>query len=165
MKKNVTVTIFAALVLLSLHVKAFGGQATATASVSIISAISNNATRDLSFGEVAIPLSGIATVILSPEEKTSISGNAHYNGEQSSARFEVTGIANSSYNIVIPDTVQISKGSGSLTLKNFTHSYGKGSGTIKSNGEDVFYVGASLEIPEDTVVGFYSGTFNVTVDY
>lgn len=166
LKKNCILVIVSAffLMLVSQH-QVFAGQATGTASVKIVSSIASYATRELSFGDIAVPKSGITAITLSPEEYTQVSGNGNYGGEQASARFEVKGIANSSYMIVLPSDVQIAYDSNYLTLNNFTHNYGSSPGLIKADGEDVFYVGATLNVPENTIIGFYTGTFAVMVDY
>lgn len=93
-------------------------------------------------------LSGNAVVVASPPQKA--------------AKFKVSGGADVSYSITLPESTTMSHGANMLTISNYTCSNGAG-GVIGVN--DVFYIGAELFVPAHSVPGPYQGTFLVTVTY
>jgi hypothetical protein len=82
---------------------------------------------------------------------------------------DVRGAGNTEYEVSFSTqeiTLTPKKGSGSITVSNFTSSLTDNIGTLNSKGRDTFYVGATIEeIPLDVSAGEYSGEGLLTVDY
>lgn len=85
------------------------------------------------------------------------------------AKFTASGESGFSFKIAVPTTnIEITSGSNKITVNNFKVSDGSTSATLGGRvlgTDDVFYVGADLIVTSSTVIGVYSGTFDVTVTY
>lgn len=81
----------------------------------------------------------------------------------SSATFVLSGQAGQTYSISLPTTATLTDGSGSNTLiiNTFTSDF---DGTPLTAATQNLQVGASLTVPANSIGGFYSGTFLVTVN-
>lgn len=73
--------------------------------------------------------------------------------------------ASATYSILLPanDTVTLSSGSNTMTLRDFV-SNPSGSG-ILSGGSQTLNVGATLVVGANQPPGNYSGTYTITIDY
>lgn len=130
--------------------------------------ILNTDGQGLDFGVIAlgttnsvVVVSASATVVANVS-----SGNAVIvlSTPQKAAKFTVSGEAEKTYSITLPESATIVNGTNSITISNFSSSNGA-VGTIGTNGNDMFYVGGELTVPSDAIPAVYQGTFNVTVAY
>ena len=157
-----------ALAALALSTPAFAAatnQASANATVNIVSPLTLTKKTDLNFGTVIGPFAGekveVSTAGLRNCSTLTCSGNASV----SAANFAVSGGTASQPLTVTVDTSTTLTGSvsGSLTL-DLTTDVPTGVATDTS-GNATFGVGGSITIPSTTADGVYSGNFNVTVQY
>lgn len=121
---------------------------------------------DLNFGSV-VPGSTPGTITVSASasgSRTSTGGASILSqGTFSSACFSVTGGIGASYSITLPNSVTLSgPGSNTMTVTGFSEN---STNTIKSNGTDTFYIGATLNVGAQQAKGTYTGSFNVSVNY
>lgn len=141
--------------------------ATAPSKARVISPISlvNTDGQGLEFGVVAVGASN-STVVVSATETViaDVTGDAVVltSTPQKAAKFTVSGEADKTYTITLPDNMSVLFGANSLTVDNFSCSNGTG-GTIGT--DDLFYVGAVLSVPSTAIPGLYQGSFSVTVAY
>lgn len=138
-----------------------GAGASAPSSAQSISTLSN-----LSFGSFVAGSGGTLTV--SPGGARAPSGGVVAVGQGSSysaASFRVTGTANASYTLTLPDngTVVLSDGSHTMALNNFLSS--PPTGLLSGGGTQVIQVGATLTVGSGQPAGNYTGTFAITVNY
>jgi hypothetical protein len=83
---------------------------------------------------------------------------------QTAAKFQIAGVTGLSYQIILPASVTLVSGSGTLTVNNFLSSKGPSGNGVIGTG-DIFWVGADLNVPNSALLGTYSGTFSVSVAY
>ena len=150
-------------------VKADGGsaQASANATATIITPIAIAHVEHLNFGNI-VAGTGIGTVIVDTEGDRTKTGDVILPtatpGTFNAAEFTVTGLANATYAITLPGSIDISTTGGeTMTVTDFT-SDPDGTGTL-TNGTQTLYVGAKLTVLAAQASGEYTGTFNVTVAY
>lgn len=126
------------------------------------------ATQNLSFGAFAAGSGG--TVTISPQSARTATGDVTLmTGGQfsqgSSAVFDVSGSANTTYQITLPADNEVtltgSQG-GSMSVSSFTSSP-SGQGQLSSLGTQTLYIGATLGVGSSQAPGAYSGSFNVTI--
>ncbi len=168
-----TVFLLAGLFVMMLatqQMKAQDVSASATAAANIITPIQISKAADLYFGNivagttpgtVTVSHDGIRTKSDGVTLPTATPGDFH------AAEFTVTGLANATYAITLPDdnTVTISgPGEEDMTVTGFT-SNPSGTGTLAANGEQTLSVGATLNVGESQAAGTYEGNFSVTVAY
>lgn len=130
--------------------------ASATAKISIISALNLTNNTDLDFGDFIQGETGVKSVTA---------------GDPESANFSVSGAPNTAYNIVLPSSaVTMTNGTGGpnkeIDVAGFSSDKVGNSSTLDGSGSDSFNVGgetASLTGSEE--VGDYAGSFTVTVAY
>lgn len=168
--KNLTIfsVLVALFTLVSINVNAqtASASANATGSATIIAPIQISKTVDMSFGNI-VAGAGSGTVVLATNDSRSKTGDvilpAATPGTIASAQFKVTGLANATYAITLPTTLNISNGSQSMTINSFT-STPSSTGTLTS-GEETVKVGATLNVGASQASGNYTGSFSVTVAY
>ncbi len=168
--KNLTIfsVLVALFTLVSINVNAqtASASANATGSATIIAPIQISKTVDMSFGNIVAGV-GSGTVVLATNDSRTKTGDvilpATTPGTIASAQFKVTGLANATYAITLPTTLNISNGSQSMTINSFT-STPSSTGTLTS-GEETVKVGATLNVGASQASGNYTGSFSVTVAY
>lgn len=133
-------------------------------SLSKVTSATNNG--NLEFGKIAIG-AGSGTVVLSAAASPTVtpSGSATLvaGTTRSAAAFLVAGQTGRTYSVTLPGTTNVTSGSNNLTIDTWTSS---ASNTIAATeSANTFYVAGTLNIPADSPVGNYTGTFNVTVTY
>jgi len=121
---------------------------------------------NLEFGKIAIgagagtvSLTAAATPTVTPAgSATLVAGTP-----RSAAAFLVGGQAGRAYSVTLPTSTNVVNGANNLTITSWASS---ASLVIESSEElNTFYVGGTLNIPVDSPVGNYAGTFDVTVTY
>ena len=147
------------------------GQATATASASgtIVSAMTLTKTGDLNFGNIASTTGGTVTVAPSGGA-TYGTGAAVYAvpGTITPAHFNVTGSPSATYSIsaIAPITV-VNAAGDDMTVTAFTTDPALLLGKLGTDGKQTINVGATLTLDATPVPGLYTSTtgFSVTVNY
>jgi len=143
-------------------------QATAifTASVTIIQPIGITNTANMNFANLDAKSGGV--VILGPDNTRKSEGNVELadGSTVSAATFEVTGQADYTYSITLPDSDHVlTNGIDDILIRDFTSSL-KDQGSL-ADGSQTLSVGASLDINPNQTPGNYTspGGFNITVNY
>jgi hypothetical protein len=146
-----------------------------TAGAQVITPITLTADRPLEFGKLAVQAAVSGTLKLSAVDVTNptpangvtlITGTA-----RTSAKYTVGGLPSYIYTITVPvdNVVTIASGGNTMHIDEFKFtSVGTPSdagGTIKADGTDVFYVGATLKVDGGQAVGSYTGSYDVTINY
>lgn len=159
-----------AVVMIAFTANAFG-QATATATATIVSPITIVRVTDMNFGNV-VTSAATGTVVLTPAAVRSTTGGASILAAQpgtvTAATFTVGGTAGFTYSISLPASVSIDDpGLGApMTVDTFT-STPTPTGTIGAGGTQTLQVGATLNVGANQVGGVYTSAapFTVTVNY
>ncbi len=140
--------------------------ATATASATITDApITITNSQPLSFGDIAAGDQASVVTIAADGTRSLTSGNAILGATDGTAGvFNITGEPSKAYSVTLPSTdITLNDGAGnSMTVTNFVSN---ASGTIGTDGNDSFNVGAELNVAANQVAGSYSGSFTVEVVY
>ena len=140
--------------------------ASANATVNIVSPLSLTNNTGLNFGTVVGPFSGEVIHVAASGTRdpcpatVTCSGNASV----SAATFTLTGTAGQAVVLTIPNSVTLN-GSVSGTLSVDLSTDKPANPTLNSGGSATFAIGGKLTIPNGTVDGSYSNTFNVTANY
>jgi len=138
--------------------------ASVTADVIIVITLTNRS--GLVFGDISTSNSP-GTVVLTPDGSRNSTGGASFNSTVASgpAVFDVAGEPNSTYSISLPATVVLSEFGGSnMVVDNFA-SLPVVTGLTDSGGQQSLFVGATLNVDSNQLVGRYSGTMSVTIGY
>jgi len=142
------------------------GQATATASATIVSPIAISRVDNMNFGNIAadplssgtVELTAAAVPVRTPTTVTLPATT----GTVTAASFTVTGVAGYTYAITLP-TTSVSLGTATLYADTFVSDKPLNIGTIDGSP---LYVGATLHVGAAEVAGSYtSAAFTVTVNY
>jgi len=142
---------------------ATANQATANATVNIVSPLTLTNDSGLDFGTVVGPFAG-QTVRIDTAGNRNCGGLTCSGTTVSAANFTVSGgTANQNLALTVDPSVSLTSGSNSLTV-DLTTDLPSGLVTNASGGA-TFGIGGSLAIPSGTADGVYSGTFDVQVDY
>jgi len=140
--------------------------ATATITVNIVRPISLNTKSGMQFGDISSKESA-GTVVLTPRGSRVSTGGASIKSTLASApaAFEVQGEPNTTYTISLPKSVVMTGlESKSMVVDNFT-SLPAVSGLADSNGKQMLYVGATLNVGSKQEPGPYAGTMIVIINY
>ena len=166
MKKLTFLVISLIITVFSLKAQS-GASASATANVTaeVVQVITVDKTSDLNFGTFA---GGSTSGTVSIET----SGVRNYTGGTAllstnlgnPATFTVHGQNQAQYFITLPSPNSIilvkSGTNNQMIVSSFVHN---ATGVLSGNGEEVFNVGAVLQVSEFQPAGLYEGTFNVIV--
>gem|GEM_PF-159348 len=185
MNKNINITKVLALV----AVAAFGtvgasaqqqsSSATASTTATIVAPIAIAKNVDLNFGNLnlnangspgAVVLSAASSAVRTPSGTMTLPATQ---GTVTAGKFTVTGAANYAYTVTLPSSpiTLATDGGGAtkeLTVNTFTSAPETGSTyEIGGGGNQIIYVGATLNADGNEVPGVYSstGNFTVTVHY
>lgn len=143
--------------------------ANATATATILTAISITKTTDMNFGNVSVQAASGGTVILSPAGVRSTTGGVSLpatGGTVTAATFTIGGEGAYTYAITLPTLPHtISSGEHDMTVTAFL-SNPSGTGTLTA-GAQTLTVGATLNVTAAQAKGVYVSEtgFNVTVNY
>lgn len=152
---------------LAVGLEASASTATANATANIVTSIGITKVQDLAFGNLAPGLLG-GTVTVTPAGARSATGDVTLSpaGQGRQAVFNVTGDANATYAITLPNSITITNTDDNLstmTVNGFT-SNPNGTGLL-TGGAQTLNVGGQLTVGALQAAGPYTGTFNVTVEY
>lgn len=154
-----------------------------TVSTRLISALSINADKAMSFGDLLVSSTEAATVKLRPtdsvREFSSQSVVSGINGSDNmsvAAVFSVQGEPNTNYRVSLPDSSieinTLTTGSNkTMTVTDFTLSFDNTNVAsdltqqLSSDGINKFTVGATLNIGDSQTMGDYVGSYSIAVDY
>ena len=128
-------------------------------------AITVSTRTNLGFGQIVA--SGVAgTVIVTPTGgRSSTGGVVLGNGfGVSVASFTVTGDADATYNITLPNSCELAGATATMTADSFTLGPA-GVGNLGITGEQTVTVGATLHVAAGQAAVAYSGSFSFTVSY
>ncbi len=90
----------------------------------------------------------------------------HFGSLHSQAIFNVTGAPNATYAISFANPTIVLEGSGvDMEVSSFVTDQVGNIGTMGSNGQHTFNVGATLLVGQGQAAGLYSGEYEVTVTY
>jgi len=148
----------------ALSTPAFAAEVDADAGAKIIAPLQISNSTALYFGTIAPSLTAGDQVVVSPAGAKACGAELTcLTDDHTAAEFNVSGEADHSYTIQLPDSIQISNGAGgAMTVDSFTGS--KSGGTLVA-GTDTFTVGGSLSVAANQASGEYTGTFVVEVEY
>lgn len=142
----------------------------ATASATIVTPIAIAKVNDMNFGNVASGTGG--TVVLDPAGTRTATGNVKLpsvTGSVSAAVFTVTGSGASTYTIILPGTLTLTRVSGTetMTVDTWTSTPTVAAGGVLTAGTQTLRVGATLNVGSSQATGVYenSAGFDVTVNY
>ena len=153
-----------AVTALALSTPAFAANtATANATVNIVSPLSLTKTADMDFGTIVGPFAG-EDVELDTSGNVACPGTLTCSGSPTAAAFDVTGTPDQQLTLVIPASVTLN-GSVSGTLDVDLTTDLPADPLLDNTGAASFSLGGTLNIPNGTVDGVYSNTFNVTANY
>jgi Mat/Ecp fimbriae major subunit len=154
-----------ALVALALGTPAFAApsnQASANATVNIVSPLTLTKSTDLNFGTIVGPFAGEIVHVDATGARNC--AGLTCSGTVSAASFTLTGTANQAVVLTIPSSVTLN-GSVSGTLSVDLSGDEPANPTLNGTGNAGFSIGGKLTIPTGTVDGVYSNTFTVTANY
>jgi len=154
-----------ALAALALSTPAFAApsnQASANATVNIVSPLTLTKNTDLNFGTIVGPFAGQIVHVDTTGARNC--AGLTCSGTVSAASFSLTGTANQAVVLTIPSSVTLN-GSVSGTLNVDLSGDLPANPTLSGTGTAAFSIGGKLTIPNGTVDGVYSNTFNVTANY
>lgn len=138
---------------------------TATASANIIRVISISNSQSLLFGNIIASAAG-GTVTISNTGAPAYDGVAAptaNEGDRQEARFTVKGENDATYSLTLPTKVTLGSEatSESMELTGFNTDAKK----VLAEGQEIFGVGATLNVNANQPAGEYTGSFEVTVAY
>jgi len=142
-------------------------QSTASSDVfaEIVTPLTIDKYKDLDFGQISVGSGGGFLEISSAGAVTTRGDVVVQGGDASPAQFEVSGEAGLSYDVTLPNRIQVTDGTGNtMGVGNFDPS-NAGTGTLSASGIDDFTVGATLKVHANQAPGVYAGSFDVTVAY
>ncbi|MDO9579806.1 MAG: DUF4402 domain-containing protein, partial [Bacteroidales bacterium] len=158
--KNITKFFAIAVVILGFSASSFAQvSATATATGTIVSALTIENIANMNFGNI-IPGTEGGTVVLVPAGTRTATGSVTLPaaaGTISAARFTVGGTVDAIYNITLPSTYTITNGTQSMTVSTFT-SDPISLGTLTNVGVGTINVGATLTVASSQAGGVYTNT-------
>jgi len=147
------------------------------ASASVIQPLTATALEDLSFGAVTVGTSGGTLAVAANGTGASTSGSVRQlcsNAAQCQphpARFTVSGERDRTYRVSLPDSLEAqgdlsgtSLTVDALTLVSRNRGTADG-GHLDPEGEDIFAVGGTLQVPAGTPADTYRAQFDVIVSY
>jgi hypothetical protein len=160
-----------ALTALALSTPAFAAapanQASATATVNIVSPLTLTNVTGLNFGTVVAGPAGFAGEVVHIDTtglRTCPATLTCSGATVTAASFTVTGTADQNVVLTIPNSVTLN-GSVSGTLNVDLSGDKPADPTLDGSGNAGFAIGGKLTIPAGTVDGVYSNTFDVTANY
>ena len=172
MKK--TVFLLAGLFVMACGIQSVKAQtasasASASAKATIITPIAIDQVADLNFGNIVAGTDAGTVTVDTEGNRTSSTGITLPNatpGDFQAAKFTVTGLADATYAITLPSSIDITHTNGvtTMTVDEFTSNPDE-AGKLAADGKQTLLVGATLNVGAGQVAGDYTGEFSVTVAY
>ena len=166
------ITFLSFLLSINTFAQTAGATATAHAYATIITPITLTKTTDMNFGNIVAGTSTGTVVLVVNATRMSTGGvilPTATPGTITSAKFETKGLANATYAITLPTSINISKngsnGNNSMIVNGFNSSPASTGGILSNSGTQNISVGATLNVGANQDAGEYEGTFDVTVCY
>jgi len=144
--------------------QAYADSANFGASANILEALQLVKNTDLSFATIVPDSASSGTVTVSPAGARTCPAPLTCSGVVSAADFSISGASGATYTLGLPSSADISDGTNTMLVDNFTSSLGGPTGTL-TGGAGAFQLGATLNVGAAQATGTYTGTFTVTVDY
>jgi hypothetical protein len=159
-----------AIVMIAFSATTFG-QATATASATIVTPIAIAKTVDMNFGNIAA--SAVAGTVVLPAALAparTVTGGVTLPatpGTVTAATFTVTGASGFTYSITLPASATLTGPGANMIANTFVSTPTVGAGGLLTGGTQTLYVGATLNVGAAQVAGAYTtpAAFTVTVNY
>jgi len=150
--------------LASIATPSFAADVEADAGAKIVAPLQIANSTALYFGTIAPSLTSADQVVVTPAGTKSCGAELTcLTDDHTAALFSVSGEADATYTIELPNTINISNGAGAtMVVNDFTGS--KSSGTPVS-GSDNFTVGGTLGVTANQPTGENTGTLTVAVEY
>jgi hypothetical protein len=147
--------------------------ATATATATIVTPIGITKTLgvDMSFGNVAVTGTAGTVTLSTAGARTAIDGVTlpSTSGTVSAASFDVSGTAGYTYTSTIPETITLTRNSGSetMTVTAINNSVGPTGKLDETSAKQNIKVGGTLNVAASQVAGVYKNdsALTVTVNY
>lgn len=159
--KQITRILATLLVMFAFSAATFAQvQATANATATIVTPIAITKDVDLNFGNLAVSTAAGTAVVAPNGNRTATLGvTLMPGGTVSAASFTISGIADASYAVTLPTTLNIVNGANTMVVDNFTSDY---AGTI-TGGSVVLNVGATVNVNINQPAAVYTNTTDLTV--
>lgn len=140
----------------------------ATVNATVVKPLTLKWVQDLDLGTIVLgpgAWSGATVAISKAGVFSCTNANVTCTGATQVAKYNVTGTNNQVVRISAPDVTLINQNDPTKSLTLVVDS--PGSVTMPNSGNQgvTFALGGSISLSSTTAGGFYSGTFNVTVDY
>ena len=135
---------------------------TATAEANILSPLTLTADNSLHFGDIAVSGAGNATVAADGSGIT-CDPNLYCVGGSSPADFTVGGSSGSTVSIAVSNVVDLTGPGVAMTLSGLNAD--AGASLLLTGATTGFSVGGTLAVNAGQAAGYYSGSFDVTVEY
>lgn len=135
-----------------------------TSSTMIVEQSALTKQSELAFGTIVKPTTGDALVSISNTGTRTVgAGAVGLPSTTSAATFLVTGLADSSVDVIVDDTVTMNGPDDATLVVDLTDP--GATATLDELGSATFGIGGSFTVSDDTTAGAYTGNFNVTVGY
>lgn len=171
MKKLATLTLALFVFAGTAYGQGTSDDATASASVNVVSTISVTSAQNPSFGTVA---QGAGQVTLDPTDGTTDNGG----GNPQAGTFTIEGTGGQGVQLSFPSSVELTGSGDPITFNtNVTGTSSSGSqggSTNKNDGDSVtlngsgkyfLYVGGNINVGSSQATGTYDGDFTLTAEY
>lgn len=177
MKKIISMAVILLFAVIELNAQSTisaKAKAEITSEISIVDNSGLPGGSTLDFGSLAASTTNGSCTVSTQNVRTTSGGvNPIVSTSTSTASFMVNGTMGRTYTITLPVAgidVLRAGGSETMSIDNFTarpESAGVDqlTGTLNTQGSDIFTVGGTLFVKANQVEGIYEGTFNVTVAY
>ncbi|HOM62211.1 MAG TPA: DUF4402 domain-containing protein [Dysgonamonadaceae bacterium] len=168
-----TVFLLASLFVMACGIQSVKAQigsasASASANATIITPIAIAQVADLNFGNIVAGIGAGNVTVGTDGIRTSIGDvilPTATPGTVNAAEFTVTGLANATYAITLPTSIDISTTGGEImTVTDFTSNPDE-AGKLAADGKQTLLVGATLNVGANQPAGAYTGEFSVIVNY
>lgn len=142
----------------------FAADVESEAGAKIIAPLQISNSTALYFGTIAPSLTSADEVVVTPAGAKSCGAELTcLTDDHTAAAFNVSGEADASYTIDLPQNITIANGAGgTMQVNDFS---GSKAGGVLVSGTDNFTVGGTLEVAANQPTGEYTGTFTVAVEY
>jgi len=122
--------------------------------------------RTLDFGSAASDISLPGTVVLNPVTgaKTVTGGAVDFGGHEQVAEFKIEGQRYANVFVVLPSSITLNTGGGTMTIDNFTMNASNPI-NLGHHGRATIKVGATLHLNAGQQAGGYNGNLTISADY